>query len=100
MAENNKPAGQLSENGAVQEFLKLLTENRPDKGQDFSVMLWQLEGMGRQLDAALHELQEVKTQLYSPCRQCSRGQAPGNAGTPCGNQGPYCGRGKGSSGGL
>lgn len=63
MAENSKPAGQLSENGAVQEFLKLLTENRPDKGQDFSVMLWQLEGMGRQLDAALHELQEVKTQL-------------------------------------
>jgi len=63
MAENNKSAEQLSENGAVQEFLKLLTENRPDKCQDFSIMLWQLEGMGRQLDAALQELQEVKTQL-------------------------------------
>lgn len=63
MAENNTQTGQLSENSAVQEMLRLLAENSPDKGQDFSVMLWQLEGMGRQLDAALQELQEVKTQL-------------------------------------
>lgn len=73
MAENNTQTGQLSENGAVQELLKLLAENSPDKGRDFSVMLWQLEGMGRQLDAALQELQEVKTQLAemqgSPARR-------------------------------
>lgn len=64
MAKNNQTqTGQLLENEAVQEFLKLLMKNRPEEGQDFSVLLWQIEGMGRQLDAALRELNEVKTQL-------------------------------------
>ncbi|MCX4297379.1 MAG: hypothetical protein OSJ73_10155 [Lachnospiraceae bacterium] len=64
MAENNQTqTEQLLENEAVQEFLKLLMKNRPEEGQDFSVLLWQIEGMGRQLDAALRELNEVKTQL-------------------------------------
>lgn len=39
MAENNTQTGRLSESGAVQELLRLLAENSPDKGQDFSVML-------------------------------------------------------------
>ncbi len=64
MAENNQTqTEQLLENEAVQEFLKLLMKNRPEEGHDFSVLLWQIEGMGRQLDAALQELNEVKTQL-------------------------------------
>ena len=64
MAKNNQTqTGQLLENESVQEFLKLLMKNRPEEGQDFSVLLWQIEGMGRQLDAALQELNEVKTQL-------------------------------------
>lgn len=54
---------QLQENGAVQEFLRLLMGMRPDMGQEYSMLLWQMEGMARQLEAALTELQEVKAQL-------------------------------------
>ena len=54
---------QVQDNKAVQEFMKLLMENCPEKGQDYSMMLWQVDGMARQLDAALNELQAVKQQL-------------------------------------
>lgn len=54
---------QLKDNEAVQEFLKLLTENMPSKGQDYSTMLWQVDGMARQLEQALIELQSVKQEL-------------------------------------
>lgn len=54
---------QIQENGAVQEFLRLLMAGRPDMGQEYDMLLWQMEGMARQLDAALTELKEVKSQL-------------------------------------
>lgn len=54
---------QLKDNEAVQEFLKLLTENMPSKGQDYSMMLWQVDGMAQQLNQALSELQTVKQEL-------------------------------------
>lgn len=54
---------QVQENEAVQEFLKLLMENMPSKGQDYSTMLWQVDGMARQLEQALAELQAVKEEL-------------------------------------
>ena len=38
-------------------------ENRPDKGQDYSMMLWQMDNMENQLNKALAELHEVKGQL-------------------------------------
>lgn len=56
-------SGPVQEDQAVQEFLKLLMEHRPDKGQDYSMMLFQMDGMARQLEAALNELQVVKQQL-------------------------------------
>lgn|GEM_PF-1810811 len=56
-------SGQLQENQAVQEFMKLLMENRPDKGQDYSMMLFQMDNMAGRLETALNELQEVKQQL-------------------------------------
>lgn len=54
---------QLKDNEAVQEFLKLLMENASAKGQDYSTMLWQVDGMARQLEQALNELQTVKQEL-------------------------------------
>lgn len=54
---------QLKDNEAVQEFLKLLMENTPERGQDYSTMLWQVDGMTRQLEQALNELQAVKQEL-------------------------------------
>ncbi len=55
--------GQLQDNEAVREFLQLLMEHRPDKGQDYSMMLWQMDNMAGQLNKALAELHEVKGQL-------------------------------------
>lgn len=47
-----------------QDFLKLLNENgRNLQAQDLSLMAWYLDGMERQFDAVLRELQEVKAQL-------------------------------------
>ncbi len=64
MAKNNQTKkNQISKNEDIQEFLKLLMENRPEKGQDFAMLLEQFESMGQQLDAALHELHQVKAQL-------------------------------------
>lgn len=53
----------VQENQAVQEFMKLLMENRPEKGQDYSMMLFQMDNMAGRLEAALQELQTVKQQL-------------------------------------
>ena len=55
--------GELLENEAVRQFLQLLTENRPDQGQDYSMMLWQVDNMADKLNRALAELHEVKGQL-------------------------------------
>lgn len=54
---------QVRENQDVQEFLQSLIENYPNQGQDYSMMLFQVDGMSRQLGAALNELREVKAQL-------------------------------------
>ncbi len=56
-------AGQLLENEAVRQFLQLLMEDSPGKGQDYSMMLWQMDSMAGQLNRALAELHEVKGQL-------------------------------------
>lgn len=56
-------SGPVQEEQAVQEFLRLLTENRPDKGRDYSMLLFQMDNMTGQLEAALTELQTVKQQL-------------------------------------
>lgn len=63
MNDQSMQAGQLLENEAVRQFLQLLMENRPDKGQDYSIMLWQMDNMENQLNRALEELHEVKGQL-------------------------------------
>lgn len=63
MNGGNTQGGQLAENEAVQQFFKLLMENRPETGRDYSIMLWQLESMVHQLDMAMKELSEVKGQL-------------------------------------
>lgn len=63
MNDQGMQAGQLPENEAVRQFLQLLMENSPDKGQDYSMMLWQVDNMAEQLDRALNELHEVKAQL-------------------------------------
>ena len=54
----------MEKSPAFQEFLKLLNENgRADQGQDLSLMAWYLDGMERQFDAVLQELQNVKAEL-------------------------------------
>lgn len=63
MKENNAQGGQLMENDAVRQFYKLLMENRPESGQDYSIMLWQMEHMMEQLKAASRELAEAREQL-------------------------------------
>lgn len=63
MNDQSMQAGQLLENEAVRQFLQLLMENRPDKGQDYSIMIWQMDNMENQLNRAITELHEVKGQL-------------------------------------
>lgn len=63
MDEDKAQGGQLTENEAVQQFMKLLMENRPDDGHDYSILLWQIDNMATRLNAALDELSEVKGQL-------------------------------------
>lgn len=63
MNEDNMQGGQLTENKAVQEFFKLLMEDKPEAGRDYSIMLWQMESMAHQLNMAMKELSEVKGQL-------------------------------------
>ena len=55
----------MEKSPAFQEFLKLLNENgRADQGWDLSLMAWYLDGMERQFDAVLQELQSVKAELF------------------------------------
>lgn len=63
----------MEKSPAFQEFLKLLNENgRAAQGQDLSLMAWYLDGMERQFDAVLQELQSVKAELS----QITERQAP------------------------
>lgn len=63
VSDSPPTSGPVQENQAVQEFMKLLMENRPDKGRDYSMMLFQMDNMAGRLEAALNELQTVKQQL-------------------------------------
>jgi len=58
---------------SFQEFLKLLNENGRDaQAQDLSLMAWYLDGMERQFNAVLVELNSVKAELAQVTEQ----QAP------------------------
>ncbi len=63
MNENNAQGAPLMENDAVRQFYELLMENRPEVGQDYSIMLWQMEHMAEQLQAATRELAQAREQL-------------------------------------
>lgn len=63
MDGENTQGGTLSGNDAVRQFLEFLVKERPDAGRAYSVMIAQMDGMGKQLDAALRELAEVRGQL-------------------------------------
>ena len=54
----------LQGNDAIQQFMKLLEENgRQGQAQDLSALMWYMDGMNRQYEAVLQELQEVRQQL-------------------------------------
>ena len=54
----------MEQDQCVQEFLKLLMENgREGQAKDLSALLFYMDGMERQYNAVLKELQEVKQQL-------------------------------------
>lgn len=54
----------LQGNEAIQQFMKLLEENgRQGQAADLSQLMWYMDGMARQYDAVLQELQEVRQQL-------------------------------------
>lgn len=64
MNESNAQGGRLMENEAVRQFYRMLVENnRPDAGQDYSILLWQMESMAEQLKAASQELAQAREQL-------------------------------------
>lgn len=51
-------------NDAIQELMKLLAKNdRQNQAEDLSLLSWYMDGLEQQYNAALQELQEVKTQL-------------------------------------
>lgn len=55
---------QMQQNEIIQQFQKLLEENdRPQQARDFSQLMWLIDGMERQFDTVVKELQEVKQQL-------------------------------------
>lgn len=54
----------LQGNEAIQQFIKLLEENgRQEQAADLSALMWYMDGMSRQYDAVLQELQNVRQQL-------------------------------------
>lgn len=64
---------EMENSPSFRELLKLLNENgRAVQGQDLSLMAWYLDGMERQFDAVLQELQRVKAELA----QVTEHQAP------------------------
>lgn len=56
----NKP---LAGNDAVREYLNLLMGARQEAGREYAALLFQMDGMHRQLDAALKELAQVRGEL-------------------------------------
>lgn len=61
MAKNELQS--LAGNGAVREYLNLLAGSRPEAGMEYAALIVQLDGMQRQLDAALKELTQVRGEL-------------------------------------
>lgn len=59
MTQNQPLAG----NDAVREYLNLLMGARPEAGREYAALLFQMDGMHRQLDAALKELAQVRGEL-------------------------------------
>lgn len=54
----------LQGNEAIQQFIKMLEENgRQGQAADLSALMWYMDGMSRQYDAVLQELQNVRQQL-------------------------------------
>lgn len=54
----------LQGNEAIQQFMKLLEENgRQGQAADLSQLMWYMDGMARQYEVVLQELQEVRQQL-------------------------------------
>lgn len=54
----------LQGNEAIQQFMKLLAENgRRGQAVDLSALMWYMDGMNRQYEAVLTELQALKKQL-------------------------------------
>ena len=54
----------LQGNDFIQQLMKLLEENgRQDQAADLSSLMWYMDGMSRQYEAVLRELQEVRQQL-------------------------------------
>ncbi len=61
MAKNELQS--LAGNGAVREYLNLLAGARPEAGMEYAALIVQLDGMQRQLDAALKELAQIRGEL-------------------------------------
>lgn len=54
----------LQSNEAIQQFMKLLEENgREGQAADLSALMWYIDGMNRQFEAILTELETVRRQL-------------------------------------
>ena len=54
----------LQDSEAIQQFIQLLEENnRQGQAADLSHLMWYIDGMNRQYEAVLRELQEVRQQL-------------------------------------
>lgn len=54
----------LQSNEIIQQLMKLLEENnRQGQAADLSALMWYMDGMSRQYDAVLQELQNVRQQL-------------------------------------
>lgn len=63
----------LQRQEAVQQFMKLLAENgQRGQAMDLSALMWYMDGMNRQFEAVLTELQEVKEQLAQEKRPSVR----------------------------
>ena len=85
MNDQNVQTEQLQENEAVKQFLQLLMENRPDKGQDYSMMLWQMDRKEKRHPtekpvAMIEHLVRCSTQENEVCLDpfmgsCSTGEA-------------------------
>lgn len=54
----------LQSNEAIQQFMKLMGNNgRREQAMDLSALMWYMDGMNRQYEAVLQELQQVRQQL-------------------------------------